>query len=767
MSNNRGDIYEESLRYHRREPAGKLSIQPTKPLATRRDLALAYSPGVASACEAIRDDPNEAANLTARGNLVAVITNGTAVLGLGAIGALASKPVMEGKAVLFKKFAHIDSVDIEIDEQDPQKLIDIIAPLEPSFGAINLEDIGAPACFIVEKELRRRMNIPVFHDDQHGTAIVAGAAVVNALKIVGKKIGDVKLVSTGGGAASLACLDLLVSLGLPKANITLVDLHGVVHEGRTEDMNPYKSRYARPDASALTLSDAMVDADIFLGLSAPKVLTQDHVKSMADKPFILALANPEPEILPELVQEVRDDAIMATGRSDYPNQVNNVLCFPFIFRGALDCGATTINEEMKIACVKAIAALAEKDVPEMVAKTYQGETLALGPSYVIPKPFDPRLILEIAPAVVRAAMESGVATRPIEDFEAYEERLSAYVFRSGNLMAPVFDKARDVQKRVVFAEGEDPRVLRAARDLIGEKLGRPILIGRPSVIARRLDELSINLDLDIAVDVINPERDERYTDYWQHYHSVMERRGVTPETARTVVRTNTTVIASLALDRGEADALVCGSYGRYDFHARHVMDVIGLKDGVSEPSALGVLMLQKGTFFICDAFITQDPTIEQLVETTLLAAEEVRKFGITPKVALLSQSDFGSDTNASACKMRDAVAAIKAADPTLEVEGEMSGEAATDPALREQLFPNSMLSGVANVLVLPTLEAANISYSLLKSLGDGLPIGPLLIGARKPAHIVSPTVTARGLLNTAALALIDEGERPDGLSTRS
>ena len=748
-------LYDAALTYHRASPAGKLSIVATKPLATQRDLSLAYSPGVAAACEEIEKDPSTAAGLTARGNLVAVITNGTAVLGLGAIGPLASKPVMEGKAVLFKKFAHIDCFDIEVDATDPDRFCDIVAALEPTFGAINLEDIKAPECFIIEQTLRERMNIPVFHDDQHGTAIVAGAAVLNGLKVVSKRFEDIRLVATGGGAACLACLDLLVSLGVRQEHITVIDIEGVVYEGRKADMNPYKSRYAR-DTDLRTLDQAIEGADVFLGLSAPRVLKPEMVAKMADRPLILALANPEPEIMPELAQEARPDAIIATGRSDYPNQVNNVLCFPFIFRGALDVGATQINEAMKIACVEAIARLAGSAAHEVVAKAYQGEDLRLGANYILPKPFDPRLILEVAPAVARAAMDSGVATRPIEDFDAYCERLNTFVFRSGNLMQPVFERARQDRKRIIFAEGEDERVLRAVRALVDEEIARPMLIGRPEVVKSRADRLGLPLDLGGAIEVINPESDARYRDYWSMYHDIMGRRGVSPEAARTVVRTDATVIAALAVRRGDADAMVCGTFGRYVHHLRHVLNIVGMRDGVTAASALSVLVMQKGTFFMADTFISPDPPAEEIAEATILAAEQVRRFGITPKVALLSHSSFGTSKLGSAKKMRRALKLIRQMDPDLEVDGEMHGDTAIDPQARRRLLPESTLTGPANVLVLPNLDAANISFELLKVLGDGLPIGPILLGTAKPAHIVTPSVTARGLLNVAALATVEE-----------
>ncbi len=752
-------LYEAALRYHAQPPAGKLSVVATKPLATPRDLALAYSPGVAAACRAIVADEHAAADLTVRGNLVAVVTNGTAVLGLGDIGPLAAKPVMEGKAVLFKKFANIDCFDIEVDARDADHFCDVVAALEPTFGAINLEDIKAPECFVIEERLRARMQIPVFHDDQHGTAIVAAAAILNGLKLVGKTLEEVRLVSTGGGAASLACLDLLVSMGLPRENITLVDIVGVVYAGRRADMNPYKARYARK-TKRRTLAQAIKGADVFLGLSAPRVLTPAMVKTMARRPLILALANPEPEILPELAKEARPDAIIATGRSDYPNQVNNVLCYPYIFRGALDVGATGINEAMKIAAVKALAALAAKEASDVVARAYEGESLRLGPDYLIPKPFDPRLMSEVAPAVAKAAMESGVAKRPIADFEAYIARLDTFVFRSGNLMQPIFERARSETKRLIFAEGEDERVLRATRALLDERMATVTLVGRPEVIAMRIERLGLRLAPDRDFEVVNPQSDARYREYWQGYHAIMERKGVSPDEARTVMRTNSTAIAALALRRGEADAMVCGAVGRYHTHLTHVLDIVGLAPGARTASALSILMLSKGTFFLCDTFIRPEPSAEEIAETTLLAAEEVRRFGLEPRVALLSHSNFGSARTPSAEKMRQALARIRARAPGLEVEGEMHGDAAIDEAIRTKIFPNSRLKGMANLLVMPNLDAANISYELLKVLGDGLPIGPLLLGLARPAHIVTPSVTARGLLNIAALALVDAIDPP-------
>ncbi len=747
-----------ALEYHQKPRPGKIAIQPTKSLASQRDLALAYSPGVAFACEAIVEDPQAVAEMTSRGNLVAVITNGTAVLGLGAIGPLAAKPVMEGKAVLFKKFADIDVFDIEINETDPDKLVDIIASLEPSFGGINLEDIKAPECFEVERRLKERMKIPVMHDDQHGTAIIVAAALQNALQVVGKKIDQVKLVASGAGAAALSCLDLLVELGMKLENITVTDLAGVVYEGRKELMDPRKERYAKK-TNARKLADVIAGADVFLGLSAPRVLTQDMVKQMAEQPLIFALANPTPEILPEEVTAVRPDAIIATGRSDYPNQVNNVLCFPFIFRGALDVGATAINQEMKIACVHALASLAKAESSDIVASAYGIESMAFGRDYLIPKPFDPRLILEIAPAVAKAAMDSGVATRPITDWPAYRDKLNQFVFRSGLIMKPLFERARRDCKRVVFAEGEEERVLRAVQTVVDEKLAAPILIGRRAVVERRIEKLGLRLREGRCFELCDPQDDPRYNEYWTLYHSLTERKGVSPDDARTIVRTLNTVIAALMVRRGEADALICGTVGRFHAHLAHVTDVIGRRSGVQSLSTVTCLVLQTGTVFIADSEVKLDPTDDEIAETTMLAAEVLRRFGITPKAALLSHSNFGTANSDSARKMRRALGMILQRDPEMEVEGEMRGDSAVAEAVRERLFPSSRLKGKANLLVMPTLDAANIALTLLRHLAEGQIVGPILLGTAKPAHIVSPAVTVRGLINMTAVAAVEAQDR--------
>ena len=743
-----------ALEYHRLPPPGKIAVVATKPLATQHDLALAYTPGVAAASLAIAQDPNEASTLTARANLVAVVTNGTAVLGLGAIGPLAAKPVMEGKAVLFKKFAGIDVFDLEIDERDPGRLVDVIAALEPTFGAINLEDVKAPECFEVEAKLRARMKIPVFHDDQHGTAIIVGAAVRNALRLVSKRLGEVKLVTSGAGAAAIACLDLLVDMGLKVENVIATDRFGVVWRGRKEEMDPRKERYAK-DTNARSLADVIAGADIFLGLSAPGVLQPEMVAKMGDKPIILALANPTPEIMPEAARAVRPDAIIATGRSDYPNQVNNVLCFPFIFRGALDVGATAINEAMKIACVEALADLALAEPSDVVAAAYGETSLVFGPDYLIPKPFDPRLILQLAPAVAKAASDSGVATRPLADPAAYRQRLTEFVFRSGLAMKPVFDRARAEPKRVAYAEGEDERVLRAAQQALDEGFCKPILIGRPEIMKSRIASLNLRLAPGRDVEFIDPAGDRRFGEYWRFYHSLMERKGIDPDYARRLVRTRNTVIAALMVRRGDADAMLCGVVGQYHRHLRHLVDIVGLTPGAHAPAALSVMITPKGTYFLCDTFVADPPNAEAIAETTLRAADAVRLFGLEPKVALLSHSNFGSADDPSAARMRRALELLRERAPQLEAEGEMHADAALSPAIRRRIFPNARYDGAANLLVMPSLDAANIAHSLLTVLADGLSVGPILLGMRRSAHIVTPSVTVRGLLNMTAVAVHD------------
>jgi malate dehydrogenase (oxaloacetate-decarboxylating)(NADP+) len=748
-------LKQNALDYHRRSPPGKISVAPTKQLTNQRDLALAYSPGVAAACEEIRRDPAQAVNYTSRANLIAVVTNGTAVLGLGAIGPLAAKPVMEGKSVLFKKFAGIDCFDIEINETDPAKLVEVIAALEPTFGAINLEDIKAPECFIVERALRSRLKIPVFHDDQHGTAITVGAAVFNGLKIVRKSIGDVKLVSSGAGAAALACIELLVKMGLRPANITLTDIKGVVYKGRREEMDPDKARYAK-DTRARTLDEVIAGADVFLGLSAGGVLTGAMVKKMAERPLILALANPDPEILPALALEARPDCVIATGRSDYPNQVNNVLCFPFIFRGALDVGATTINTEMELAAVRAIAELAQAETSEQVALAYGIESISFGPEYIIPRPFDPRLIARVAPAVAKAAMDSGVATRPIADLDAYCASLAQFVYQSGLIMKPLFTAAKAAPRRIVYAEGEDERVLRAAQIVVDEGLARPILIGRPQVVEQRLERLGIRVRPGREFDLVNPESDPRYRDYWSTYHQLAERRGVSPEGARVEMRRRHTLIGAMLMYKGEADGMLCGTFGNHAAHLHFVDQVIGLRAGVRRYAAMNALILPARTVFICDTYVTPDPDAENIAEMTVLAAEEMRRFGIVPKAALLSASNFGSLWSASAEKMRRALALINERAPELEIEGEMHGDAALSEEIRLKVFPRSRLRGEANLLIMPTLDAANIAFNLLKTAaGGGVTIGPILLGAARPVHILTPSASVRRIVNMTALAVAD------------
>jgi len=744
------DFNESALLYHRLPIPGKLTVTATKPLATQHDLALAYTPGVAAVCNAIVDSPDAALDFTARGNLVGVITNGTAVLGLGAIGPLAGKPVMEGKAVLFKKFAGIDVFDVEIDELDPDRFVDIVASLEPTFGAINLEDIKAPECFEIERKLRERMGIPVFHDDQHGTAIIVAAAVLNGLRLVGKDLGEVKVVTSGAGAAALACVNQLVSLGLPVENVTLTDIVGVVYAGREEQMDPWKARYAQP-TSARHLGEVIPGADVFLGLSAPGVLKPEMVAAMADAPFILALANPTPEILPEEAKAVRPDAIIATGRSDYPNQVNNVLCFPFIFRGALDVGATEINAEMERAATYALADLAKEGPSDLVSRAYGGHLAPFGPDNLIPRLFDPRLILMVAPAVARAAMETGVATRPIEDFNAYRQRLVQFVFRSGLVMKPIFARAQADPRRVVYAEGEARRVLQAAQQVVDEGIARPILIGRPGVIASRIKSLGLRLRAGADVELVNLHDDPRFDAYSSEYHEIMGRHGVSPEEAKTVVRSETTAVAALMVRRGDADAMICGTVGRSDAHLAHVREIIGCAPGVRDLSAMTALVLPSGTFFICDTHVTNNPGADEIAEMVVLAAREVRGFGITPKVALVSRSNFGSHEMESARKMRAALEFVHEVAPDLEVDGEMHADVALDAEIRRAVLPNSSLRGPANLLVMPDVDSAHIAYNLLKVLGGGVAIGPMLIGAARPAHVITQSITVRGLLNVTAL----------------
>jgi malate dehydrogenase (oxaloacetate-decarboxylating)(NADP+) len=744
-----------ALEYHRRHPPGKLSVAPTKQLTNQRDLALAYSPGVAAACDEIKRDAAQVVHYTARANLIAVVTNGTAVLGLGAIGPLAAKPVMEGKSVLFKKFAGIDCFDIEIDERDPQKLVDIIAALEPTFGAINLEDIKAPECFVVERALRKRMKIPVFHDDQHGTAITVGAAVVNGLRVVKKEIQNVKLVVSGAGAAALACLDLLVRMGLPPANITVTDIKGVVYKGRREEMDPDKERYAR-ETRARTLDEVIAGADVFLGLSAGGVLKPAMVKKMAERPLILALANPEPEIAPDIAREARPDCVIATGRSDFPNQVNNVLCFPFIFRGALDVGATTINIEMELAAVKAIAELAQAETSEQVALAYGIDTISFGPEYIIPKPFDPRLIARVAPAVAQAAMESGVATRPLESLDAYRESLSRFVYHSGVIMQPLFTAAKKQPRRVVYAEGEDERVLRATQIVVDEGLARPTLVGRPQVIEQRLERLGLRVRPGKEFQLVNPDSDPRYREYWTTYQQLSERRGVTPDYARLEMRRHNTLIGAMLMYKGEADGMLCGTFGMHAEHLRYVDQVIGLRAGVRRYAAMNALMLPQTNVFICDTYVAEDPDAEHISEMTLLAAEEVRRFGITPKVALLSASNFGSAQIASSRKMQRALELIRGLAPELEIDGEMHGDAALSGEIRLRVFPRTRLRGEANLLVMPNLDAANIAFNLLKTAaGGGVTVGPMLLGTARPVHILTPSASVRRIVNMTALVVAD------------
>ncbi|WP_342721528.1 NADP-dependent malic enzyme [Acidovorax sp. FHTAMBA] len=749
--------------YHRNPTRGKIAVTPTKPLSNQRDLSLAYSPGVAYPCLDIAADPSKAFDFTSRGNLVAVITNGTAVLGLGDIGPLAAKPVMEGKGCLFKKFAGVDVFDIELAERDPDKLIEIIAALEPTLGGINLEDIKAPECFYIERELSKRMNIPVFHDDQHGTAIISSAALLNGLELVGKQIGEVKIAVSGAGAAAIACLNVMVGLGVKRENIFVCDSKGVIYEGRPGGYDESKATYAQK-TDARTLADAVNGADVFLGCSAPGVLTAEMVKTMAPKPIILALANPEPEIRPELAKAIRPDCIIATGRSDYPNQVNNVLCFPYIFRGALDCGATKITEAMKLACVRQIADLAKADISEEVASAYAGKELTFGPDYLIPTPFDSRLILKIAPAVAKAAAESGVATRPIEDMEAYKDTLSRFVYQTGMLMRPVIMAAKalpDAQKRVAYADGEDERALRAAQMAIDDKIAVPILIGRPAVIAARIAKAGLRMQLGKDVEVCNPEDDPRFRQYWEHYHQLLKRDGATAEVAKAAVRRSNTIIASLMVKLGDADAMICGLVGTYETHLERIHSIIGRQSGVSDYAALNALMTNRGTLFIADTYVNEDPTAQQLADIAWMSVQEVQRFGIPPKVAFLSHSSYGSSKRASARKMREARDLFVAAHPEIECDGELHGDAALEPNIRSAYMADSTLTDSANLLICPSLDAANILYNVLKTTtSGGVTVGPILMGAAATACILTPAATVRRVLNMTALAVASAAARP-------
>ena len=758
----RQEFRQAALEYHEFPSPGKIAVTPTKQLTNQRDLALAYSPGVAAACEEIAADPANAFRYTARGNLVAVITNGTAVLGLGNIGPLAAKPVMEGKGVLFKKFAGIDVFDIEVNETDPDKLCDIIAALEPTFGGVNLEDIKAPECFYIERKLRSRMKIPVFHDDQHGTAIIVGAAILNGLKVVGKDIKHCKMVVSGAGAAALACLDLIVDLGFPIENIIVTDLAGVVYKGRTELMDPDKERFAQ-DIKERTLAEVIPGADIFLGLSAGGVLKQDMVRQMAPKPLVLALANPTPEILPEEVRAVRDDAVIATGRSDYPNQVNNVLCFPYIFRGALDCGATTITRSMEIATVHAVADLAQAEQSDVVATTYGVTNLSFGPDYLIPKPFDPRLMLKIAPAVAIAAEQAGVAARPIKDMAIYMERLQQFVYHSGTLMKPVFaiaKKAPPEKKRIVFAEGEEERVLRAVQVVIDEDLAKPILVGRPAVLEQRIQRYGLRIRPEHDFEVINPERDERYRSYWETFLSMTRRKGVTEQWAKLEMRRRHTLIGSMAIHKGDADGMICGTYGNTDLHLHYIDMILGKRAGVNTYAAMNALVLHDRQIVLVDTHVNENPNAEQIAEITIMAAEEMRRFGLHPRAALLSHSNFGSSNSESALKMREALALIRERAPDLEVDGEMHGDTALDAHLLKSVMPDTLLKGDANLLVMPNIDAANIAYNLLKmTAGGGIAIGPVLLGCARAVHILTPSATVRRIVNMTALAVVDAVQR--------
>jgi malate dehydrogenase (oxaloacetate-decarboxylating)(NADP+) len=752
------DLRSGALFYHRHPRPGKIEVQATKPLGNQRDLALAYTPGVAVACEAIAADPAEAASLTSRQNLVAVVTNGTAVLGLGNIGPLASKPVMEGKAVLFKKFAGIDVFDIEVAENDVDRLVDVVAALEPTFGGINLEDIKAPECFDVEERLKARMGIPVFHDDQHGTAIIVAAAVVNAMELASKSLSAIKVVTSGAGAAALATLNLLVSLGVRQENIWVTDIEGVVYEGRNELMDRWKAPYAQV-TDKRTLTEVIEGADVFIGLSAGGVLKPEMLKRMAPTPLIMALANPNPEIMPELAREARPDALICTGRSDFPNQVNNVLCFPYIFRGALDVGASTINEAMKAAAVNAIAALAREAPSDVVARAYGGEARPFGADSLIPSPFDPRLILRIAPAVAKAAMETGVASKPLPDLAAYAESLGRFVFRSGFVMKPLFTAARENPKRVIYAEGEDERVLRAIQAVVEEGIAKPILIGRPSVIETRLKRFGLSMAIGREFELINPEDDPRYRDYVATYLEAAGRKGITPDAARTLVRTNSTVIGAIALRRGDADALICGLEGRFQSNLRHITNILGLAPGARQMAAMSLLITSKGAYFLADTHVTAEPTAEEIADMTLACASHVARFGIEPRIALLSHSDFGSAETVSARKMQRALGLILARAPGLVVDGEMAADTALLQAIRDRVNPTSTLKGEANVLIMPNLDAANIALQIVKVMADALPVGPILIGPAKPAHILTPSVTARGIVNVTAVAVVEAQTR--------
>jgi malate dehydrogenase (oxaloacetate-decarboxylating)(NADP+) len=747
-----------ALDYHRLPTPGKISVVPTKGLTNQRDLALAYSPGVAAASRLIARDPAEVGRLTARSNLVGVITNGTAVLGLGPVGPLAAKPVMEGKGVLFKKFANIDVFDIELDERDPDKLVEMIAAMEPTFGGINLEDIKAPECFYIERKLRERMNIPVFHDDQHGTAIVVAATVLNAMRLTGKDLGSIKLVTSGAGAAAIACLDLLVTMGLPPANVWVSDIHGVLHKGRPEEMDSFRERYAQ-DTSARTLGEIIEGADVFLGLSAGGVLKPEMVGRMAARPLIMALANPDPEILPEEVQAVRDDAMIATGRSDYPNQVNNVLCFPFIFRGALDVGARTFTAEMQVAAVKALAELARAEPSDVVAKAYGDEVLRFGPSYLIPKPFDPRLIVKIAPMVAKAAMDSGVATAPIEDLAIYRDHLSNFVYQSGFVMKPVFAAAKAAPRRVVFADGEDERVLHAVQTVLEEGLAQPVLVGRPEVVQSRIERIGLSLIPGEDFELIDPASDERCLTLWADYHQLMGREGITPEVAKYRMRSNNTLISAMLLRRGHADAMVCGLVGQHAYHRGFVEDVIGLAPGIRTYATMNLLMLPNHTLFLCDTYVNENPDAETIAEITLMAAEAVRNFGLTPKVALVSHSNFGSVQSEGARKMSRARTLLEQMAPDLEVDGEMHADAALKQDIRDRIFPGCRLQGEANLLVMPNIDAANIAFNLLKATsGQGTNVGPILLGSARPVHILTETASVRRLVNMTALAVVDANQ---------